>query len=135
MALYGDAREPNNTIGAATDIGFLGNNQVINLSTPAAMPYAPPPANISSTAIDNAADVDLFRFNLSQGGSLYLVVSPQGFPVRAGSAAGQPEPGSAPALYGDAMNSGTAATLRAEILDSSGVVLATAGRPPSPASR
>jgi len=61
--LYGDALEPNDTAGTASDLGILG----------------PDSTDVDTVSVDGSTDVDYFAFEVTTGGLLSVTMSPVGF--------------------------------------------------------
>ncbi|MBK8915482.1 MAG: immunoglobulin domain-containing protein [Phycisphaerales bacterium] len=76
--LYGDADEPNDTSGTATDLGTLGAGGTINRGTLPNPTTGSNPANSSSLCLDAQADVDFYKFAITGSRTVSITITPVG---------------------------------------------------------
>jgi uncharacterized repeat protein (TIGR01451 family) len=107
---YGDPRETNDTTGAATDLGALGNGTVTR----------------NGLSVDGTTDVDFLKFTVPAGKMINVTMTPVGFTYLQGP---QNNDGSCPA--GTTFNSGILNKLGLDVRAPNGTtVLATANSQP-----
>ncbi len=125
---YGDPNEPDNSTGAATDIGAFSIGGSITVGT------VPAPAVSSGTtlSIDANGEQDFFRFTANTPSAVTVTVIPVGLNYDDSPQACVLEPGWC--CNGSFTNSLTIADLNVQIIDTNGSTVLATGDAPGPGS-
>ncbi len=111
---YGDDKETNDTLGAATDLGSLGNGSV----------------SVNGVSADDNSDVDRYRFTVAAGKKVSATVTPVGFSYLEG-----PQNMNGSCSAGTSFNSLTLNDVGFQLIGTDGTtVLATANAQPAGAA-